>query len=223
MGASRRVVFLTSSGTNTIRGLYESAVESGADLIIGPLNKELVQQLNGLPALPVPTLALNYTDLESRNSEIFYQFGLASEDEIRKALVQAWSAGHRNAAVIAPDSADYGRLQQSFTTTWTEMGGNVVAGVTYNDGGDYADTVKRLLAIDASEDRAARIEALLPRDDFLFTPSRRQDIDFIFLMANARQGRQLKPTLAFILPRTYPFMRYQRLTTAAATSWPTRT
>ena len=30
-----------------------------------------------------------------------------------------------------------------------------------------------------------------------FTPRRRNDIDFIFLLANPRQGRQINPTLAF--------------------------
>ena len=37
-----------------------------------------------------------------------------------------------------------------------------------------------------------------------FTPRRRSDIDFIFLIANPRQGRQIKPTLAFYFAETVP-------------------
>ena len=193
-----------TSGATEIRGLYETAVESGAELVIGPINKELVRQLNNLTALPVPTLALNYTDFASRNSEYFYQFGLASEDEIRQTTVRAWRAGHRNAAIVAPDSIDYTRLQQAFTSTWQGLGGNVVSSARFSSGGDYGEAIKQLLAINASEDRAARLESLLPRNSIEFTPTRRGDIDFIFLMANARQGRQINPTLAFYFAGDIP-------------------
>ena len=37
-----------------------------------------------------------------------------------------------------------------------------------------------------------------------FTPRRRSDLDFIFLIANPRQGRQLKPTLAFYFAGNIP-------------------
>jgi outer membrane PBP1 activator LpoA protein len=193
-----------TSGLTEVRGLYETAVASGAKLVIGPLNKELVRQLDNLASLPVPTLALNYTDFEARNSEFFYQFGLAPEDEIRQVARRAWNSGYRNAAIVAPDSLDYLRLQEAFSSLWQELGGNLVSSVSFPAEGEYADTIKRLLAIDASEDRAARITAMLPRSDIEFTPRRRGDIDFIFLMANPRQGRQINPTLAFFFAGDLP-------------------
>jgi outer membrane PBP1 activator LpoA protein len=186
-----------TTGVAEIRGVYETAVESGAELVIGPLNKELVRQLDNLSSIPVPTLALNYTDFADRNSDRFYQFGLDPEDEIRLAANQAWISGYRNAAIVAPDNIDYARLQQAFADVWENLGGNVISTIRFAGEGEYADAIKRLLAIDASEDRAARLEALLPRNSVEFTPTRRGDIDFIFLMANPRQGRQINPTLAF--------------------------
>ncbi|MCB1672194.1 MAG: penicillin-binding protein activator [Gammaproteobacteria bacterium] len=203
-GEVPEISVFNTSGSSGIQGLYRAAVESGADLVIGPLNKDLVRQLDDQPALPVPALALNYTDYPTRNIESLFQFGLAPEDEIRRAAAQAWQAGLRNAAMIAPDSTDYERLKQAFDDTWRNLGGHVVSTVNYSDGGDYGDTVKRLLAINASEARAARIQALLPRDEIQFVPIRRSDIDFIFLMANARQGRQIKPTLAFYFAENIP-------------------
>ena len=193
-----------TSGVTEIRGIYETAIESGAELVIGPLNKELVRQLDNLSTIPVPTLALNYTDFANRNSELFYQFGLAPEDEIRQTVIRAWQAGYRNAAIIAPDTTDYARLQQAFTTTWQNLGGNIVSTIQFSGDGEYAEAIKQLLAIDASEDRAARLEALLPRNSIEFTPTRRGDIDFIFLMATPRQGRQINPTLAFYFAEDIP-------------------
>ena len=37
-----------------------------------------------------------------------------------------------------------------------------------------------------------------------FTPRRRNDIDFIFLVANPNEGRQIKPTLAFYFAQNIP-------------------
>jgi len=60
------------------------------------------------------------------------------------------------------------------------------------------------MAIDSSEQRAADLLDLLPRTNLEFTPRRRQDIDFIFLVANPRQGRLIKPTLAFYFAGDIP-------------------
>jgi len=196
-------VFDTSNVTR-IRDIYETAVDTGADLIIGPLDKDLVNQLGALRSLPVPTLALNYMDSPTRNSSVFYQFGLAPEDEINHTAELAWRAGYRNAAIVSPESVNYQRLLQKFVDTWEILGGNVTSTVSYSGDGEYAESVRQLLAINDSEDRAARLEALLPRDAIEFTPTRRGDIDFIFLMANPRQGRQIKPSLAFYFAEDIP-------------------
>ncbi|MEX2130998.1 MAG: penicillin-binding protein activator [Pseudohongiellaceae bacterium] len=180
-----------------IYGLYDTAVAAGADLIIGPVDKALVRQLQYIETLPVPTLALNYTDNALRYSPNLYQFGLAPEDEIRQVAELARRAGFKNAALISPAGTDYLRLQEAFTNYWRSQGNEVVSRATFNNEEEYADLVKQLLGIDASEARAASITRLLPRSDIEFIPRRRQDIDFIFLMANPSQGRQIKPTLSF--------------------------
>ena len=193
-----------TSGLTEISGIYDTAVQSGADLIIGPQKKELVQQLNNIPELPVTTLALNYTDLQFRNSSNFFQFGLAPNDEIAQAANLAWSEGYRNAAIVSPASLDYQQLQQEFANYWRDLGGELVSSASFSGDNEYADLIKQLLAIDASEERAAKIIDLLPRNEVEFVPRRRKDIDFIFLMANPRQGRQIKPTLAFYFAGDIP-------------------
>ena len=192
-----------STGLTDIHDTFDQAVASGADLIIGPLNKKLVNQISERIEIPVPTLALNYTD-EDRLTENLFQFGLAPEDEISQVINLAWEAGYRNAAVIMPDNLDYQRLETFFSETWTNQGGQVVSSARFIGDSDYAEVIKRLMAIDSSEARAEKLLDLLPRLNMEFTPRRRSDIDFIFLVANPRQGRQLKPTLAFYFAGDIP-------------------
>ena len=192
-----------STGLTDIHDTFDQAVASGADLIIGPLNKKLVNQISERIEIPVPTLALNYAD-EDRPAENLFQFGLAPEDEISQVIDLAWEAGYRNAAVIIPDNLDYQRLETFFIETWTNQGGQVVSSARFIGDSDYAEVIKRLMAIDSSEARAEKLLDLLPRLNMEFTPRRRSDIDFIFLAANPRQGRQLKPTLAFYFAGDIP-------------------
>lgn len=199
-----RISVYDSSDATSIQGIYDEAVASGADLIIGPLDKQLVNQLQQLNELPVPTLALNYADDANTNSANLMQFGLAAEDEIRQAAMLAWNAGHRNAAILTPQAADYQRHQDAFTNIWASLGGKLVSRSTFGGESDYAEVIKRVMAIDSSEARKSSLLDLLPRSDIEFTPRRRNDIDFIFLIANPGQGRQIKPTLAFYFAGDIP-------------------
>lgn len=199
-----RISVFDTSGAPDISPLYNEAVAEGADLIIGPLDKAFVNRLHRETELPVPTLALNYADSDLPGPANLFQFGLAPEDEIAQATNIAWELGYRNAALLTPDTPDYSRLQSVFAQTWQGRGGRVVSQNSFNGNGDYAQVVRRLMAIDSSEARAERLLNLLPRNSMEFTPRRREDIDFIFLMANPRQGRQIKPTLAFYFAEDVP-------------------
>ncbi|MGB1746869.1 MAG: penicillin-binding protein activator [Pseudohongiellaceae bacterium] len=193
----------TSSVVN-LEAVYQQAVESGADLIIGPLTKSLVNQLAEKEDLPVPTLALNYADSVEESPRNLYQFGLAPADEISQILNLAWARNYRRAALIAPEAADYDRLRSTFAANWQDRGGKIVSLATYGETNDYSTVIKNLMAIDASEERLENLRSLLPRNNIEFIPRRRQDIDFIFLIANPRQARLIKPTLAFYFAADVP-------------------
>lgn len=204
-----QIKFYDSSGLSNIYPTYDEAVDAGADLIIGPLKKELVEQLHRLPDLTVPTLALNYIDeTDTRRPSLFYQFGLAPENEIQQAAQYAAESGFQNAAVILPNGEDYLRLDNIFENAWNNVGGSIVSRSTFDSDSNYGELVKQAMAIDASEARAEKIEALLPRNEVEFVPRRRQDIDFIYLIANPRQGRQIRPTLAFYFAEDLPVIAY---------------
>ena len=178
--------------------LYDQAVDEGAEFIIGPLQKSSVRRMQrSSRPMPVPTLALNYGDVGSGAPTGLYQFGLAPEDEIVQAANTAWKAGHRNAAVLTPAGEDYQRIQDTFVEYWTSLGGRIVSVDSYANPREYSPVIKRIFSIDQSELRADDLLKILPRENMEFTPRRRQDLDFIFLLANPSEGRQIKPTLSF--------------------------
>jgi outer membrane PBP1 activator LpoA protein len=63
--------------------------------------------------------------------------------------------------------------------------------------------IKSLLDVDVSEDRASNLRRIIGQS-FEFTPRRRQDIDFVFLLGNQTQARGINPTLAFYYAEDIP-------------------
>jgi len=176
---------------------YQLAVSEGADLVIGPLDKDKVNELAMLPSLPVPLLTLNYADVQLPSPlPGLYQFGLAAEDEARQAARQAFREGHRYALLItsAQDWSD--RSARAFSDEWQTLGGTVVNRGQFVGSGDYSRVIKSALLVDRSEIRARQLEQLLGGKLHL-QARRRQDVDMIFMLADPTQARQIKPTLAF--------------------------
>jgi outer membrane PBP1 activator LpoA protein len=188
--------------TNTdIGALLSSAVQAGAQLAIGPLDRTKVTTLASLE-LPIPVLALNRTLDGSANPNL-YQFGLAPEDEMVQVADQVFREGKRNALIIYPDNAWGERNFNAFQNRWRGLGGNVINASAYSDQRDYSTMIKTLLDVDLSEGRANDLRRIIGQG-FEFTPRRRQDIDFVFLLANQSQARGINPTLAFYYAEDIP-------------------
>lgn len=176
---------------------YEQAIAEGADLIIGPLEKEKVAELSLMPSLPVPILTLNYADSQPVTPlENFYQFGLAAEDEARQVARQAYLEGHRQAMVLIPSQEWSERSAKAFTEEWQKLGGTVVNTSQFIGAGDYSRVIKNSMQIEQSVARAQELQRLFGTN-IQFEARSRADIDMIFLIADPAQARQIKPTLAF--------------------------
>lgn len=186
-----------TSGMTDIMPLYNQIADSGFDLIIGPLRKDSVRQLQAQTSLPVPTLALNYGDEGLPAPADLYQFGLAPEDEIRQTVRMAHQAGHRVAAILTPSGSEYIRIRDTFANEWQKLGGDVVAVSEFGGNSSYSDTIRIMLDVDDSEARSAQLRGVIPRSNIVFLPRRRQDVDVLFLLANPAEGRQIRPTMGF--------------------------
>ncbi len=179
-----------SSQLGSLDDFYQQASADGMQLVIGPLEKELVRQLARRPQLPLPTLALNYSDSDTPQKQPpqLFQFGLAAEDEAREIARQAWTDGHRRAIALTPDGEWGTRIRDAFNRTWQELGGSLIAAEPLAPPVAMASQVAKLVKLRNSQGGAET----------------GQSSDFLYLTATPQQAQQLKPTLAYQNARDLP-------------------
>lgn len=192
-----RLLLYDSSDQRRLLSTYKRALTEGADMIIGPLVKESVEQIAGAGSLKVPVLALNQIQTHTQPPNNLYQFGLAPEDESRQVAERAWVDGHAKAIVLTPQDEWGERVYNSFRNRWIGMGGKIVERQVYNPVmHDFSVPIQALLNIDESYQRQRSLRNALGRK-VEFVPRRRQDADFIFLLAKTTLARQIRPQLQF--------------------------
>ena len=174
---------IDSSRLTSLDDFYRQAQAQGVQLVIGPLEKPLVKQLAARAQLPLPTLALNYSDTNQMGPPQLFQFGLAAEDEAREVSRRARADGLHSAAAMIP-KGDWGdRVLNAFRQDWEANGGTLVAAQRVDQPVQLAQQIADMLNVRNAGSGAQA--------------SRRQDIDFIFLAATPQQAQQIKPTLNF--------------------------
>ncbi|MDR5891615.1 penicillin-binding protein activator [Halomonas mongoliensis] len=169
-GGSVQLSFLDASHGD-LEALYREAQSRGAQVMVGPLDKDQVTRLEQQERVPLPTLALNYGHGERNGARGLFQYGLSAENEARQAAVRAWRDGHRSAGVLVPDN-DWGRrVGEAFWDEWQARGGEVTNAVRYNPNAPATESTRRAVSN--------------PRPDALF------------LLALPDYARQVPPTLDY--------------------------
>jgi outer membrane PBP1 activator LpoA protein len=185
---------------NKLRGArraYESAVDDGAEFVVGPLLRRSVNELGEEILLPVPLLTLNYLPQNVFAPPGLYQFALAPEDEAASAARRAIADGYKLAVALVPEN-DWGRrVVTSFATELEALGGTLLDHRSYQPSNqDFSVEIEGLMALSESVNRYRRLRANIG-GPLQFDPRRRQDAHFVFLAANAPVGRLIKSQLKF--------------------------
>lgn len=189
--------FYDASDPAGIWPLYSRAVAEGAELVIGPLQKEAVGQLLRAGELPVPVLALNQVPIETAPPTTMFMYALSPEDEARLAAERIWSDGHHRPIVLTPQGPWGDRLAAAFEDRWRALGGNIAGVGRYDDSGhDYSETIIGLLQLDRSSARHRQMQEWLGRR-LEFEPRRRDDVDAVFMAARPVQAQGIRPQLQF--------------------------
>jgi len=184
------------TGVTNVWQQYQQAVSKNVDIVIGPLSKQSIKVLTEDNNLTVPVLALNRVD-ESYQKKNLFQFGLAPEDDAVSIANYAMQQGFKRAVVLSPNTAWGQRVVSAFEQQWTENEGVVLKSIQYDEEkSDFADVIKPLLSLNESEKRAQMLKRTTGTK-LEFDPRRRQDIDFIFLVAKPLKARQLAPQFKF--------------------------
>jgi outer membrane PBP1 activator LpoA protein len=176
---------------------YEQAIQNGADFIVGPIDKDLIDLLQKREELEVPTLTLNYSNDEAEAGLNLYQFGLRPEDEAEQIADYALAQDRHHAIVLVPDTEWGYRLQRAFSQRFESLGGHVVGSAVYPaKKNDYSAAIKNLLNLTTSNHRKSILQQVI-KEQVKFDARRRQDVDMIFIAGNSRQARLIKPQLKF--------------------------
>jgi outer membrane PBP1 activator LpoA protein len=180
-----------------VLGAYNQAVEDGAEFVVGPLLRSDVTELAGIGLLSVPVLTLNYLPDEMIAPAGMWQFALAPEDEAAAAATRALNDGSRRAVVLYPNNEWGRRVAASFADQFETGGGTLLQHSSYQPSSqDFSADIESLMALTQSVQRYRRLRANLGTA-LQFDPRRRQDVDAVFLAADAKAGRLIKSQLKF--------------------------
>jgi len=186
--------FYDSSMENIV-SLYHLAISDGAQLVIGPLNKDNIQELALSTNLTIPVLALNHVNNLAKNN--LFQFGLSPIDEVKQLVNKAQSDGIGKALILTPETNHGHRMADYLSEYWQESYNTVLETQHYNNkANDFSVSIKSLLNLDESQYRYRKTQQVLGRN-IEFTERRRTDVDAIFLSATAQKARSIYPQLQF--------------------------
>lgn len=194
--AQPRISLYDSGAYPSLLQFYQQAQADGVQWVVGPLDRQQVASLAALPALPLPTLALNYADTTATPPPGLFQFGLAPEDEARSAALQAWQDGHRQMAILANHDDWSQRSARAFVDQWQELGGQLVGHELIDEPARISGQIAGLLQVRESQQPNQEV-ANGPESRGAAKPTPRPDLDALFLAADPLQARQIKPTLVF--------------------------
>ena len=187
----------TGEDSLQVWALYQQAVAAGADVVIGPLLKEQVEQLARAGQLQVPVLALNQIDDLEAIDQPLYQFGLAPEDEARQVAERLIAEGHGQVIALVPDSPWGTRVLTAFEEHFQALGGSLLDTGRYAaDSVDFKGPIQQTLRLDDSRSRHRALERLLGQK-LQFEVRRRQDVEAFFVLGYPEQARLIRPQLRF--------------------------
>ncbi len=200
-GSTEVLFFTTGDEPESAVSAYFSAMDAGADWIIGPLQKSSVEAILKLADFATPILALNElpSSLKLRpglSGEIF-AIALSQEKEAMAVAEHAVRSGFERALVLAPESAWGERMALAFQGEFLQENRVLIAAARYLESdNDHSPVIERMLKIDESKARKKRLENTLQMP-LEFEAVRRDDIDMIFLVASAAQAKLIRPQLRF--------------------------
>lgn len=181
----------------------QTALADGAEFIVGPLHKNAVQEIAD-EHTAITILALNYLGDEPGPRSNFFQFSLAPEHEAAQVARRAIDEGLQTAVALVPDTGWGSRLLSAFAQSLAQYGGVLLDHRVYEtSSSDFGGPITELLNLDESRERYRQVAAVTGLR-LEFEPRRREDVDFVFVAGNARQGRQIRPAFSYHFAEDLP-------------------
>jgi len=161
-------IFPTDASSESVLAGYAQAVKLGARLVVGPMTRGGVSALAASTLFSVPTLGLNLPEGEAALPPRFYTFGLALEAEAQLVARSAATENLKSAILVSAKGPLAQRSRAAFAETWARLGGVITESYEF----------------DAQTDLSALRQVLA-----------NSEADLIFLAADTRQARTVRPFL----------------------------
>ncbi len=182
---------------------YQTAVNQGADFIVGPLGRKAADALLSTRQPEVATLLIADI-LPGYATDNLFGISLSPEQEARQVADRAFADGHRRATVFRADGEWGARVATAFISRWQDLGGVVVKSASFPVNiPDYSPVIREFLGLDKSIARQRLLQAQVGTR-LHFSPRRNEDMDVLFLAANAEQSRLVVPQLRFFQAHDLP-------------------
>jgi len=179
------------SAAEPIGSLYERVLADGADLIVGPLEKDAVASVNTLNP-DLPTLVLNYLEADTIAAENLYQFGLAIEDEAATIAVRLEADGISNPLLFHNYNDWSLRARRALVDAWPHQ----VTIQPFTDMRTITESVGAAMHVSQSRDRKDRLATVLGHEPE-FLPRARSDVDGVVALVDNVEANALVPALRF--------------------------
>ncbi len=182
---------------------YRAAVAQGADFVVGPFGRKATDVLLATQQTNVETLLIAAVPPQDVASNLF-GISLSAEEEARQTADKAFADGHRQATVFRNHSEWGERVATAFVEQWQSLGGTIIKNKAFpKDISDYTRIIQKLLGLDSSIIRKRLLEAHI-NTRLEFTARRNDDVELLFLAANAEQARLVVPQLRFFQAHDLP-------------------
>lgn len=196
---------------------YLQAQLDGAEFIVGPLLRPEVNDVISGAGF-VPTLALNFATNDAPFLSGFHQFALAPEDEVATIAAAAIAAGAKTAVAFVPSNQRSYEIRDSFEAAFEQAGGELLGWYGYEPALlDFSLPVATLLNVTRSRERHRRLAANLGLP-VQFEARRRDDVDMIFVLADAPAARLITAQLKFFGASDIPTYATAQIFDAASTA-----
>jgi uncharacterized protein len=183
-----------TTGQSAIAAVQKASAE-GADQIIGPLQRDQVTAVFQSGGILAPTMALNFADAGVLPPKGSLQFALLPEEEAVSAAEHMFEKGLKRVSLLVPNDEFGKRAAEAFANRFSALGGTLDARAFFSVAAtDHSSAIRTAMGVTESQARIQMVRSILGIP-FTATPTRRYDLDGIFLAARAPQARIILPQL----------------------------
>jgi hypothetical protein len=191
-GSSNKLSFYdTGSAGEGFSSAWYSAQENQADLIIGPLDKDSIETLKGMPESTIPVILLNQSESP------YQQFTLSPEGEAEAVAIKMINDGKTRVLIMAPNDSWGERMTKAFAQKFVDLGGHIQNNTYFQtEQSDFSAQLRQTLGLIESQLRARNLQQFL-KLKINAEEVVRSDVDAIFLAAKPSFARLMIPQLKF--------------------------